>query len=419
MSIPGLTTRWAAIGAILTAVSVEASSPDTSLRPVPRPVAKATVAVKKDTFEEWIVEYRARAIASGIRPSVFDSAFDGAKFDAKVIQRDRNQSEFTKTIWDYLDSATSDLRVSNGRAALHGQSDNLEKIERAYGVDQQVIVAIWGLESAYGTFRGSNSVISSLATLAYDGRRAAFFEEQLTAALTILQSGDVGPKAMTGSWAGAMGHTQFMPTSYLEYAEDFTGDGKRDIWSNDPRDALASTAAYLKAFGWTKGQPWGVEVTLPDGFDYTQARRDSQKMPSAWAQLGVFAMDGQAVPNHGKASVLVPAGAKGAAFLIFDNFEVLEKYNTADAYVIGVGHLGDRIMGGDKFQAEWPREDRALTYNERIELQELLTAQGFDTKKIDGKIGPLTIDAVRQFQKSKGMIPDGYASLSILKLLRS
>jgi len=288
-----------------------------------------------------------------------------------------------------------------------------------FGVDQHIVVAIWGLESAYGAFRGNDNTIQSLATLAFDARRRAFFEEQLLEALKILDAGHVAPSDMRGSWAGAMGHTQFMPTSFRDHAVDFTGDGKRNIWSDDPSDALASTAAYLKNFGWTKGQPWGVEVQLPDGFDYRLANREILKTPSDWAALGIVDINARPVPDHGRASILLPAGGRGAAFMIFDNFEVIERYNTADAYVIGVGHLGDRIKGRPGIQGSWPREDRALTYDERVELQRRLTAQGFDTQKVDGKIGPLTINAVRAFQVAKGLLPDGYASLRILERLRS
>ncbi|TCL01472.1 lytic murein transglycosylase [Shimia isoporae] len=419
--------RAAAILALtMTATSVIAEAPLTSLRPVLRPDLAVTnitqtVAVVAPTeagLQDWIRAYRPRALSAGISATTFDQAMSRARYDADVIKRDRNQSEFTKTIWDYLDSAASDLRVKNGQAALARHNDKLVQIERKYGVDKEVVVAIWGLESAYGTFRGSTPIISALATLAYDGRRGAFFEEQLTAALTILQNGDTSVANMTGSWAGAMGHTQFMPTSFLSYAVDFTGDGKRDIWTDDPSDALASTAAYLKNSGWVKGQPWGVEVRIPDGFDYTLANRETLKMPGEWARIGIRDMNGRKVPNHGKASILLPAGAEGAAFMIFKNFDAIETYNTADAYVIGVGHLSDRIQGAAKIQGAWPRGDRALTYDERIELQTRLTAAGFDTQKIDAKIGPLTINAVREYQLSRGMTPDGYASLRLLSSLR-
>jgi len=398
-------------------------APVNSLRPEVRPAVSPAAAnlvptATQSGFETWIAEFRVRALQRGISGDVFDRAFQNASYDADIIRRDRNQSEFSKTIWDYLDSAASDARVRNGKDAMRKHGALLDRIEAAYGVDKDVVVAIWGLESAYGTFRGSEPVIGSLATLAYDGRRGAFFEGELIEALRIVQSGDVELANFTGSWAGAMGHTQFIPSSYQRLAVDFTGDGKRDIWSDDPADALASTANYLATNGWIKGAPWGVEVRVPDGFDYTLANREIKKMPSDWAAMGVVGLDGAAVQDHGVASVLLPAGAQGAAFLIFKNFDVIETYNTADAYVIGVGHLSDRITGGAPIQSDWPRGDRALSFAERKEMQQRLTAKGFDTVKIDGKIGPLTINAVRRFQTSVGDIPDGYASLRILEKLR-
>lgn len=407
----------------MTATLVEAQgAPDSSLRPQTRSQDAAEqqeLAVTSTAeLQLWIADFRDRALAKGIAPQVFDRAMAGARYDSDVIRRDRNQAEFTKTIWDYLGTAVSGTRIANGKKALSKHRDTLNKIEVEYGVDQQVIVAIWGLESAYGTFRGSSSVINSLATLAADSRRAAFFENELLLALTILQDGHTQPANMKGSWAGAMGHTQFMPSSFDQLAVDFTGDGRKNIWGDDPTDALASTANYLKHYGWEKGVPWGVEVQLPSDFDYTTARRDNEKLPSDWGALGVVAMDGRSVPDHGPASVLLPAGHLGAAFLIFHNFEVIEHYNTADAYVIGVGHLADRIMGGPVIQHSWPTSDRALTLDERLELQRKLTTAGFDTEKIDGKIGPLTINAVRRYQIHSGLVPDGYASLALLQKLQ-
>lgn len=374
---------------------------------------------KTAQMHNWIGGFKRRAAKQGISRDVMDRAFKGVQYNRKIIERDRNQSEFTKTIWEYLDSAASDTRVRNGKDALRKHGRTLKRIEAKYGVDKEVVVAIWGLESAYGSHRGSHNIIEALTTLAYDGRRAKFFEAQLVAALKILQAGDTTPARMTGSWAGAMGHTQFMPTSYLSYAVDFTGDGKRDIWSDNPTDALASTAAYLNRFGWKKGQPWGVEVQLPRGFSASLANRKIKKTPAEWAKMGVVDMNGRQVKNYGPASILLPAGARGAAFMIFNNFKVIERYNPADAYVIGVGHLSDRIEGGPKIKAKWPRGDRALKFRERKELQRLLRRKGFDTQKIDGKIGPLTIEAIRDYQRSIGETPDGYASLDLLKKLRS
>lgn len=369
-------------------------------------------------FDRWIAGFRGRALAQGIRAEVFERAFRGVDYDPEVIARDRNQSEFTKPIWDYLDSAVSDTRVANGKAALAANRRVLEQIEARFGVDKEVVVAIWGLESAYGTHRGDTPLIGALASLAYDGRRGKFFEAQLVAALKIVQAGDVDPRAMTGSWAGAMGHTQFIPTSYLAHAVDFTGDGRRDIWSDDPTDALASTAAYLARSGWVTGQPWGVEVRLPAGFDYALTGERVRKAAAEWAALGVRDAAGGRIADHGAASILMPAGARGAAFMIFRNFQAIERYNAADAYVIAVGHLADRIRGGGPIRADWPRGDRALAADERRELQERLTKAGFDTGGIDGRIGPNTIAAVRAFQRAKGLIPDGYASLDVLRRLR-
>jgi len=413
----------AAVAVFACAESAGAVAPQTSPRPEARTVVSggATVvqaSTSNQAFERWIDGFERRARAEGIRPATLDAAFRGIDYNTNVISRDRNQSEFTKQIWEYLDSAVSPTRVENGRAALRDNRAVLAQIEERYGVEAEVVTAIWGLESAYGAYKGSTPIIEALATLAFDGRRGAFFEEQLIAALKIVQAGDVDPRGMTGSWAGAMGHTQFIPTSYLAYAQDFTGDGKRDIWSDNPADALASTAAYLKRFGWTKGQPWGVEVVLPRGFDYAQAGEQVKKSPRDWARLGVRDARGAVVPDHGRASILVPAGAQGAAFMIFDNFHVIERYNTADAYVIGVGHLSDRIAGGPAIQASWPRQDRGLRRAEREEMQKRLTRAGFDTKGVDGIIGPRTIAAIRGYQQSVGLVPDGYASLELLERLR-
>ena len=374
--------------------------------------------VAKAGFGEWVDRFRLRAQARGIRNNTLDAAFRDVQFDEDVIRRDRNQSEFSKPIWEYLGSAVSDRRVKNGKAALSKHSDTLDAIERRAGVEKEVVVAVWGLETGYGGYRGSNNIIQSMATLAYEGRRGAFFEEQLIAALEILQNGDTSARNMTGSWAGAMGHTQFMPTSYLSNAVDFNGDGRRDIWSDDPTDALASTAAYLKNAGWKTGQPWGVEVRLPRGFDYTLADRTVTRSTGAWARMGVRDTTGQEVPNHGRASILLPAGARGPALMIFDNFAALERYNSADAYVIGVGHLSDRVKGGPRIQGSWPTGDPAMSRSQREEMQLRLTLAGFDTQGVDGRVGPNTINAIRSYQRARGLVPDGYASVALLKTLQ-
>lgn len=376
------------------------------------------IAVDAAGFAAWVQGFRPRARAEGITQGTLEAALAGIAPNATVIRRDRNQNEFSRTLWDYLDLAVSEARIANGRRAMDRQGALLADLEERYGVDAEIVAAIWGLESAYGAVRGDIPTVEALATLAHDGRRGAFFERQLIDALRIIQSGDTGPENMVGSWAGAMGHTQFLPSSYLDFAVDHNGDGRRDIWGDDPTDALASTAAYLAENGWVRGVPWGLEVVLPAEFDYRAARRDNLKLPSQWAEIGITDINGVPVPDHGRASILLPAGYRGAAFMIFENFRVLETYNTADSYVIAVGHLADRIAGGPAIRSDWPYEDRALTFDERTELQVRLTEAGFDTRGIDGLVGPLTVNAIRNYQDANGLVPDGYASPGLLERLR-
>lgn len=427
-------TRFSIVFLVLALIGTGAvaNPPATSLRPVMRPDSlvipvqgreqqqarpRAGKSVNRG-FQKWIEAFRPTALNAGIAARTFDRAFRNVRYNAHVIEKDRNQTEFTLPIWDYLALVASDERVKNGKKMLRKHRRTLDAIERRYGVDKEVVVAVWGIESNYGTKRGDIPVIEALATLAYDGRRGRFFQSQLIAALKILQNGDTSPANMTGSWAGAMGHTQFIPTSYAAYAVDFTGDGRRDIWSRDPSDALASTAAYLARFGFQKNRPWGVEVRLPKGFNYALASRKIRKSPGDWAKLGVKGMNGRPVPNHGSASLILPAGAKGAAFLIFRNYGVIARYNNSQAYVMGVGHLSDRLKGGGKIRGKWPVGERALNERERKELQRRLKRKGYDVGKIDGRIGPNTVAAVRAFQKSVGMAPDGIVSLTVLKKLR-
>ena len=383
----------------------------------PRAPEPTMRAVPNAAYDAWVASFRGRAAASGISAGTIDTAFRSAGFLPDVIDRDRNQTEFTRTLEDYLSIAASDERVSKGRAAYARQGSTLAEIESRYGVESQVVCAVWGLESFYGERRGSVPVISALSTLAFEGRRGAFFESQLIAALKILQNGDVTPQGMTGSWAGAMGHTQFIPTSYLAYAVDFRGDGRRDIWSEDPTDALASTAAYLSRSGWTRGQPWGVEVRLPQGFSGPTGRSTTRN-PSDWAAMGVRDMAGRVVPNHGAASILAPMGLSGPAFMVVRNFTVITRYNNAENYVIGVGHLSDLLRGGTAIRGSFPPDARGMTKPDRQDLQRRLTAAGYDTGGSDGVVGPKTREAISAWQRANGMTPTGEPSLDILARLR-
>jgi len=375
-------------------------------------------AVPNPGYDAWVASFKPRAVARGISPEVVNQAFANAGYLPDVIERDRNQTEFTRTLEDYLAIAASPERIAGGQQALRQYGPTLEAIETRYGVDKEVVVAVWGLESRYGTRKGNVPVISALSTLAYDGRRGDFFESQLIAALKILQNGDVSAQGMTGSWAGAMGHTQFIPTSYQAYAVDFNGDGRRDIWSDDPTDALASTAAYLKNSGWVTGQPWGVEVKLPAGFNTGVAGRGNTRSVASWTDLGVRDMAGRPVPDYGPAALILPQGTNGPAFLIFRNFTAISRYNNAVNYVIGVGHLSDRLKGKPPIQASFPPDAQGLSLADRQELQRRLTAAGYDTQGTDGVIGKNSEAAIRAYQAARGLPVDGVASAQLLQSLR-
>lgn len=368
-------------------------------------------------YDAWVAGFRTRASAKGVSDATFSRAFHASGFLPGVVEKDRNQTEFTRTLEDYLAIAASPERISKGQAALARHGSALRAIEARFGVEKEVVTAVWGLESQYGERRGDIQIVSALSTLAFDGRRGAFFEAQLIAALRILQSGDTTVDNMRGSWAGAMGHTQFMPTSYLEYAVDFTGDGRRDIWSDDPTDALASTAAYLKRSGWKQGQPWGVEVRLPAGFNQALAGRGKGKSVGEWSSMGVTSASGGNLPNHGTGSILIPQGINGPAFLIFSNFNAIARYNNAINYVIGVGHLSDRLRGGSPLRGNFPPDANGLTIADRQRLQERLTATGFDTEGHDGVIGTKTKLQIEAFQRARGLPVTGEPSRQLLAML--
>ena len=389
-------------------------APLRSLRPPERP---ANLGQQRDAaLARWLRGFRSRALAQGIRTRVFERAFAGIALNSDILQHEAQQPEFNRPIWAYIDNAASVARIRDGRAMLREHRRVLDEIEARYGVDREVIVAIWGMESAYGNLRGTTRLIPALTTLAMHSRRSGFYEQQLIGALQILQAGDIDTRGLVGSWAGAMGHTQFIPTSYLDFAVDFRGDGRRDIWSDDPTDSLASTAAYLSRHGWERGQPWGVEVHVPHGFDSRLA--NSRRGVQDWIGMGLRAQRGAELPRSGEATLMFPAGSQGPALLVFGNFEVIKRYNNADAYAIGVGHLADRLRGDAAFVAEWPRDDRPLSRAEREELQRMLRHAGHYSGVIDGRVGSGTLTAVRDWQAANGMPPDGYVSLALLERMR-
>lgn len=373
------------------------------------------------TFAQWQAGFRKEALAAGIRDDLFDRAFIGVSPDMSVIKADRSQPEFTRPVWEYLDGALSPLRVNKGKSLIQQNAQVLQSIEQRYGVDREALVAVWGMESNFGQFQGSKSVINSLATLAYEGRRPGFAHAQLIAALQILQQGDITPEKMLGSWAGAMGQTQFIPTTYNTHAVDFDGDGRRDIWGS-ATDALASTAHYLQSSGWQRGQPWGVEVSLNQGFDYTLADGTIRKPVSEWMRLGVSEYGGLPIAADDKqlsASLLLPAGHRGPAFLIFDNFRAILKYNNSSSYALAVGLLSKRFTGAGLVYSQWPKEDLPLSRSERIELQTLLGKHNYDAGNPDGIIGANTRKAIRSAQQSFGWPADGYPTQQLLEALRS
>lgn len=373
------------------------------------------------TFAEWQAGFRKDALAAGIRADLFDRAFANVSFDPSVIRADRSQPEFSRPVWEYLDGALSPLRVRKGQSLVSQYDGILQSIEQRYGVDRQALVAVWGMESNFGQFQGNKSVINSLATLAYEGRRPAFAHAQLIAALQILQQGDITPEKMLGSWAGAMGQTQFIPTTYNTHAVDFDGDGRRDIWGS-ASDALASTAHYLQSSGWQKGQPWGFEVQLPGNFNYVLADGTIRKSVAEWRQLGVTLPNGGQAPAGSEnlsAALLLPAGYRGPAFLVLDNFRAILKYNNSSSYALAVSLLAERFNGAGLISGTWPKDDLPLSRTERIELQNLLSAQNYDAGTADGIIGANTRKAIRSAQQSFGWPADGYPTHKLLEGLRS
>jgi membrane-bound lytic murein transglycosylase B len=350
--------------------------------------------------------------------AVFDAQTAALTPDLRIMDLLDAQPEFTKAIWDYLDLLVSEDRIQNGRAILAAHRPIFDAVEKAYGVDRHIITAIWGVESNYGTQVGQRPVVRSTATLACVGRRQDYFREEFLSALEILAHGDLTAAELQGSWAGAFGPTQFMPTSFKKYAVDFDGDGRRDVVNSIP-DLIASTANNLKKDGWAAGQTWGYEVVVPQRFNFMLADRARVMTMQEWVRAGITRPGGKVFPRpDDRAYLLVPAGAQGPGFLMLQNFRVIMKYNPSEAYALAIGYLADRLRGGEPLAQQWPRYERVLTRDERLELQQQLANHGFDVGTPDGQLGGRTRAALRQFQAQMGFVPDGFATAAILERLR-
>jgi membrane-bound lytic murein transglycosylase B len=372
-----------------------------------------------DAFDRCVASKWSAAQRAGVTRATFDAATRGLTPDPDTVKLSNRQAEFVKPIWEYLDTAVSAKRIETGREMLRRHGTTLNEIGRRYRVDPEVVLAIWGMETSYGAFLGGHNAVRAAATLACQGtRRTDFWTQQFAAALKIVQDGHVALKDMDSSWGAAMGHTQFIPTSWQAYAADYDGDGKRDIWRSIP-DALASTANYLKEHGWRYQETWGYEVEVPRGFDHRAADGKTRRTLAEWQRLGVRRAGGGDFPRPSDpAYILFPAGANGPAFLMLRNFDVIKRYNNADAYALAVGHLSDRIIGGGDFAHAWPRDERPLSRAEVEEIQSLLTRRGFSTGGIDGQLGPMTRRAIRDYQVQEGKVADGFASTRLLNDLK-
>jgi membrane-bound lytic murein transglycosylase B len=370
------------------------------------------------SFGDCVASMWPDAARRNISLASFQRFTAGLAPDLRIMDLLDSQPEFTKSIWDYLDILVNDIRLARGREILAQYKPQFDAAEKAYGVDRHVIAAIWGIESNYSAQIGDRSVLQSTATLACIGRRQKYFRDEFLSALEILHRGDLRPEQMRGSWAGAFGPTQFMPTAFKRYAVDADGDGRRDV-VDDAADLIASTANNLKKDGWQTGQAWGYEVAVPSGFNYMLADRAKTMTMAQWEHLGITRAGGERFPNPAeKAYLLAPAGAQGPGFLMLQNFRVIMKYNPAEAYAMAIGHFADRLRGRPPFVQPWPRQERVLSKAERLELQQLLAQRGFYKGTPDGQFGGQTRDALRSFQASIGVPADGFASSDVLERLR-
>ena len=369
-------------------------------------------------FDAWLQDLRAEARNAGIGAGTLENALANVAPINRVIELDRRQPEFTQTFWTYMDKRVSEGRIARGRELLVKHRPLLERIEADYGVQPRFLIAFWGLETNFGDYLGSFQVIDALATLAYDRRRADFFRTQLLDALRIVDQGHVTAANMKGSWAGAMGHLQFIPSTFTGHAVDRTGDGRKDIWGTLP-DVFASGSNYLSNLGWEGDELWGREVVLPDGFDLSQATLSVRKPLDAWAEMGVTKANGQplSTPEGMQGSVVLPQGHNGPAFLVYENFRHILSWNRSISYAIAVGHLADRIVGLPPIQHGRDLDNRPLSFDQAEEMQRLLNQLGFDAGPVDGVPGSQTRAAIRRFQQANGLPADGYPSVSLLERL--
>ncbi len=380
--------------------------------------ARAAGAPSNAEFAAFVERLWPLAQARGVSRQTFDAAFNGVTPSPTILGHTRKQAEFVKPIWDYLAGAVSTARTERGRARAAEFSAVLSQIESRYGVDPYVVMAVWGMESNFGSFTGGENVIRALATLAFARYRGDFFRDELLTALEILQQGHATPASMSGSWAGAMGQTQFMPSSFFKYAVDFDGDGRKNIWTSIP-DALASTANYLAEHGWIKGYTWGYEVTLRPGYDVSPHDPLKFRNFAQWAADGIRRADGEPMPGGGEGSLYLPAGAKGPAFLFTQNFRVIKTYNNSTYYALGVGLLSDRIAGVPPLKGSWPKQDKRLSMTQTQDLQRHLARLGFDVGEADGRIGDKAQTAIRAYQRKAGLMADGYPTPALLEKMRT
>lgn len=369
-------------------------------------------------FDACLASLSAPAQKAQVRADTYARLTRGLEPDMSVIEKLDYQPEFRMPIWDYLAGLVDDERVAEGQALLARHADTLRQVEQRYGVDPTTVVAVWGVESNYGQSFGKYPLLQALGTLSCHGRRQAYFRTEFFAALRILQAGHIAPEKLVGSWAGAFGHTQFMPSTFERLAVDFDGDGRRDLIDNTA-DALASTANFLAKAGWRSGQPWGFEVKLPAGFNTAGEGRRTKRPIAEWNARGVRRIDGSALPDTGApAGLLTPAGPQGPAFLVLRNFDAIYSYNAAESYGLAIAHLSDRLRGGGPFATPWPTDDPGLSRAERRELQGLLILRGHDIGEVDGMLGEKSRAAVRIEQQRLGHEATGRAGMKLLKALR-